>query len=321
MNRQLTNPADRVEPYCEIAMIDSDIATMWLENNVRNRRLRPDKVAEMREAMLRGEWRLGSTLIAFDYDGALTNGQHTLTALSQCPGITISVVVAYNCDPEVYFVTDTGVKRTLADVLRSNGETNASALATALNWGYRLSLVEQGVIRVPVSSNGLIPTIPQLLEILEKNPGLRDSIVPAVRVCRHFSTPSGGLTWLHYQMSLIDSEKADEFFSLVLYGEYPPNHPFAGKTIGMKNPIRALRRTLTDNLSSKNRRMRSEHMMALVIKTANLWYAGKEAQVIKFLSSEDYPTLKWAKKKTVATKAPSPAYMIPSAVVLPNHSA
>lgn len=304
MSAALINPADRPEPYCEIAMIDSDIAKMWLENNVHNRILRNDHVKELRGSMSRGEWRLGGCIISFDTTGALTNGQHTLHALAGLPGVVISVVVAYNCDPEVYEVTDRGIKRTIPDILRAQGESNATSLATALQWGYRLGLVERGLAKGPNTNNGLIPTSHQLLELLEENPSIRESIMPASRISRFYRIPSGGLAWLHYQMSQVDPQKANDFISLLHFGEYPASHVRAGQALGHKNPINALRRTLTENLAAKNRRMRADHMMALIIKAANLWYTDKEAQIIKFLPSEDYPVLKWTPRRATATKAP-----------------
>lgn len=291
----LINPAAKSEPYAEKTTIDPETAEWWLNNNVRNRNVRDNRVRLYTAAMERGEWVYGPTLIAFDVDGALINGQHTLLAVVEA-NVSIPVIVAYNCPREAYSAFDNGLNRKTGDVLRASGEASATTLASALRWGYRFELAKELGISITTAGDGShAPSTLQLQDLLEENPEVRDSINVINKAAREHHLSHGAMAWIHYEMGKVDYLKANEFFYILQTGEYPSGHPMFGRTLGERNPIRGLRNTLRANRDSK-RRYGEVVTVALVIKAANYWYHGQERKVLVYKDVEEFPTIDWAKK-------------------------
>lgn len=102
------------------------MAEAWLQKNVVNRPLRATVVDTYANAMRRGEWLCSPEGIAFDSAGNLQNGQHRLNAVIQS-GITAEMVVWEDVPPEVFNCTDTGLKRSVGDVLGVNCQVSSIA--------------------------------------------------------------------------------------------------------------------------------------------------------------------------------------------------
>ena len=61
--------------------IGPDIASQWLEGNVRNRRIDQKHVNCLAQEMAAGRWMMTHQGIAFDANGTLIDGQHRLWAI------------------------------------------------------------------------------------------------------------------------------------------------------------------------------------------------------------------------------------------------
>jgi hypothetical protein len=104
-----------VNPSVSIRSITPDLAAEWLKkNHKKNRKRRMSKVKEYAEAMMKGKWFLAVQVIAFDSNGVLINGQHTLDAVI-LSGKTIKCIVLMNCSTEAILVLDGGLKRSSDD--------------------------------------------------------------------------------------------------------------------------------------------------------------------------------------------------------------
>lgn len=100
--------------------ITADIASQWLEGNVRNRRIDQKHVDILAQDMAAGKWRLTHQGIAFNDQGMLVDGQHRLWAILQC-GCTIPMAVSFGLSTESIDAID-GVKaRTAVDRMTLSG--------------------------------------------------------------------------------------------------------------------------------------------------------------------------------------------------------
>lgn len=103
----------------KIVKVTPVIALDWLKKNLDNRPLRRTVVEGIKLAYARGEYRLTHQGIAFDTSGALIDGQHRLTAISEMPpNFAVEMLVTKGLARNAFEAIDIGVKRTAGDVLR-----------------------------------------------------------------------------------------------------------------------------------------------------------------------------------------------------------
>ena len=104
-----------ITPDMASAMLASD-PTINAPINPNNRKRRTAHIKKLAGAMSRGEWRVSTDAIGFNRGGLLINGQHRLSAIveSKC---TVKNIVAYGLGEEAFQVIDTGVKRSVADLM------------------------------------------------------------------------------------------------------------------------------------------------------------------------------------------------------------
>ena len=101
----------------ELMMITPKVALSMLDCNTINRPLRDGRVALLKDAYLRGEWRTTHQGIAFDKDGNLLDGQHRLTMISELPdGTEVQVLVTAGLPTDAFQVIDQGKARSIRDI-------------------------------------------------------------------------------------------------------------------------------------------------------------------------------------------------------------
>jgi len=102
-----------------IESIGVETSETLLGLNLQNRSINTRRVAEYARAMRDGEWGLGDPLM-IDKHGKLLNGQHRLSAVIRY-GKPVSFVVIKGLEPESKIYIDTGMSRTVAQVLAIRG--------------------------------------------------------------------------------------------------------------------------------------------------------------------------------------------------------
>lgn len=100
--------------------IDPATAAAYLETSKGNRRISQEHVARLADDYAAGRHQITHQGIAFDCDGHLIDGHHTLWAIL-LSGVTITVLVTRNLRREALRVIDTGKIRTLQDRLTLAG--------------------------------------------------------------------------------------------------------------------------------------------------------------------------------------------------------
>jgi hypothetical protein len=199
------------QPHAMIVTLTPPMAEELLAHNLNNRNLNKTRGKVLSGAITRGEWQLANDAIVINTQDIVDNGQHRAWAVIDS-GNSIQVLVLFNADPQAKAFMDLGAKRSIGDVLHMAGEKHAAtlgAVVTAIYWW------EQD--GVPVSQNRQsTPTVPQLLDVLDRRPAVRESITGVGE--QPLMTRSFAATH-HFIFALIDPEEAQVFMDLLRTGE------------------------------------------------------------------------------------------------------
>ena len=198
------------------------IVERLLAVNDHNRAIRPNAVARWKGVFLRGEYvpgmgeniAISSTL---SKPGHLLNGQHRLFGLldawEENPDLKVSMWVLDNVPPSAQVIMDTGIKRSLADVLKLQGERNPVTLAAVIGLSYR---VKVGRL---IGTGGQF-TNNELLAHFEANEWLRDGISEAKRIRKVFPGSEAGMAYAMACAIHVGGEaQAEDFTDLLVHGE------------------------------------------------------------------------------------------------------
>jgi hypothetical protein len=247
------------------------LARLWLKKNTHNRGLKPALIDRLTKQILLGEWELNGETIKFDTDGVLLDGQNRLHAIASaevpCPSYVI-----FDLPHKAQETVDMGNRRSLADILKLRGEKANVALATTLNWIWRL---EQGRPRSKFENN---PTPGQALALLEKHPEIRDAMRNASRIAGHkawkLSPPIIAALW--FKFSQLDEEDNKNFWEGVATGFYAN-----GSHVGHDSGPYALQRWLQHDQNTL-RETAGWIKAALIIKAWNAYRNGSTVKLLAF---------------------------------------
>lgn len=118
-------------------IITPEYAAELLKMNINNRSVRTRKVAELADAMRKGEWELSNDAIVISEGNILLNGQHRLMAVVKS-GVPCPFILFTGARDSAFDVMDTPVVRKLSDAIERKGGKSASNIATALTRYIRL---------------------------------------------------------------------------------------------------------------------------------------------------------------------------------------
>ncbi len=244
-----------------VELIDAAVAEKLLSNNELNRKISGVVVDKYARDMRDGRWRLNGQTIKISASGKLMDGQHRLEAVKKA-GRPFYAIVVRGVPETAFGSLDVGRRRALGEVLRDQGETNTSILASGLRWFW---MFKYGYV---LSAN-ISPTNGELLEVLAKNPGIRDSVKFTSQIREIMG---GGLAAaLHYRFGRIEPALADEFFSRLI----------DGIDLSAVSPIYHLRERLLRTRAVYRIRISDGERAALAIKA---WNAFKEHRPLQILA-------------------------------------
>jgi hypothetical protein len=200
----------------EFLQITPEVAAEMLNHNESNRGIAWLVVEKYARDMKHNAWALNGQTLKFGKSGRLLDGQHRLQA-SVHSETSFPAIVVRGLDDSVFDTFDLGSRRAIGDVLRDRGELNTSALGAALR---QLWMLQHGLIQ----SRSASATIAELLDVLEQNPELRDSVRLQHKI-RDVTAPTIILA-LHYLFTRVDRTKANWFLDRLSDGaELSPRHP------------------------------------------------------------------------------------------------
>lgn len=214
--------------YTKHTTVTPEEAKNWLDTKrSRNRPVSENAVAKYAQEMKAGRWVDNGKGLIFGKSGNLLDGQHRLTA---CVRVNkpFETTITWGVPDEYFDTIDDCNSRSFADVLHIKGEASSGLLSAGLRflWVYSRGEIERRDLR-----RGTIATKPLLEATLEKN----RKITTSVRFYGMLKARPGGLLipagmaiGLHYLFSLVNEEKADQFFTLFQSGfDLYEGHPIA----------------------------------------------------------------------------------------------
>jgi len=258
--RELKTPKHRFTPEIEVVTITPKLAEKMLAHNHSNRKLRPSVIAKYALDMANNRWRLkGQTPILLDHQGNLVNGQHRLFACVQS-GSSFQTYIIRDAEVADVDVTDTGLNRTLGDVLGWRGEANPNKLAAVVRiaWLYETGRLDP--IKLSAS-----PTRAEAIEWLRKHPGIQESLAAVQDLHLKLRLPMGVGATVHYFGSKHHPEQVAAFFHGLRHGA----------NLSAGSPILALRNRLADRLLPHGS-LRVLYLLAVTIKCFNAFVEGQE---------------------------------------------
>lgn len=257
-----------------IQRIGPETAESLLQYNTRNRTLRDAHAAKLAADMAAGQWRDGSTLLfaGTGEDRILLDGQHRLQAVVDSK-TDIDFIVVEGLSPDDQQAVDTGLRRSLADVLHWKGETCCGDLGGAIAWQWRY---ERGMMRSKYT-----PTVAQALAVLDEHPGLRDSLAPTRQAARTLRIPRGCAAWLFYAQRGFDQEDAEVFWDLLATGLVPEANEH--------HPVHVLRRQLEANSRAVARKLDTAAITALIVKGWNAYRDGRDVSMLVWRRGGAHP--------------------------------
>jgi hypothetical protein len=272
------------EPSVKRVLVDAALAQEILAKNRDNRHINRAFVRELANAMRTGEYRETGDTIRRAPDGRLLDGQHRLEAVVEADA-EVWMLLVDDVDPSAQDVMDRGRRRTLGDVLTIRGNTQGNTLAAALGWLWSLNKLAHGSqANVRNAGPSFRLTVPEMLKLLDETPGLENSlrIATSVKNAPFRYPPSLGVA-LHYQMSQINPEAADEFFAGLATGAELPKG----------DPVYVLREQLT---RAGQQRIQRPHVdyAAWTVYSWNAWRQNRSLTRLMYRPGTEFPSLERA---------------------------
>lgn len=257
------------KPSASVVYVTPAIAERWLGKNVKNRNLKPGKLAQYTRDMAAGRWQLTGEAIKFDTAGNLLDGQNRLNAVI-ASGATVPFFVVRGIDPSAQDVMDSGAPRSPGDALGLHGFLGGNRIAAVLNvytcWDQGLYV---HAMAAPDSKQKL--TNSEIVALACERPDLVEATRFAMRIQRSLpGVPVGAVALTYHLFADIDADDAEEFFSRIV------NLTTAGKG----DPVHTLVKRLGE-YRDKRETLRASTALYLIIRAWNACRSGETLHAMK----------------------------------------
>lgn len=179
-------------PKSEYLLVTPAMAAAWLENNSVNRRVRPKAIVKYISDLRAGRWVPNNDAICLNLAGELLNGQHRCLAVVES-GVSAWMLVVRGLPTDTIRTMDSGVPRSVGDILRFDGEVNAHLLGATAKLA--MLAVEKRLDRDPAA---VAVSAGQLREFIDKNPELRESVALAAVVKGNIEASPSAIATAHW---------------------------------------------------------------------------------------------------------------------------
>ena len=216
----------------EISTISPHMAQVLLGRNQINRKMRASTVHRYADTIKEGRWRLNGEAIVVSEDGSLLDGQHRLSAVVEASTPIRSILVT-GVDASTFDTLDTGIVRTVADVIGITGAEKSNYLASGARALYILRKTgSTSAVRIGWDSQ-------VAMEFIAHNPDLKEAVeYVTARKWKGMMTP-GWLIALYVEFLRKDALSVADFFEVLSTG-YAPTRD---------HPVLALRERLLEEAS------------------------------------------------------------------------
>lgn len=258
-------------PNVELVEVTPDLAHEWLGWNTHNRNLRERTVKAYAADMINGDWQWNGESIKFATDGTLIDGQHRLAAIV-LGGMPVKMLVVRGLASQAQDTVDSGIHRKFADVLHLRGERAASLLAAIVR---KVAYWEAGYRK---SHAGWSPTVAHMLQLIDKQPDLRDIALYAQQIATRVNLPGSVIGFGIWLFSRVETNDRDQLSSDVSFFFERLKD---GQNIAKGDPIYELRRAVANSTSNRGERGVT-YLTAIMIKAWNAFRSGARVGVLVY---------------------------------------
>lgn len=256
-----------------IERIDPQVAETYLETISANRRTRAGKIDQYARDMSTGRWH--SSVLRFDTEGRLVDGQHRLWAVI-VSGSAQVFYVERGLSEDAVKTIDQGLSRTAGDVLAISGEASAISLASAIRYARWFEkhpgLAPSSQTREPFSPE-------EIIDYLKDNPGLRDAVRQGKALAKAIPYSGSLAAALQHLETKRNPELAKVFWDQMALG------------VEMKartGPYLLRELVISDRLLPRDERMSVNTIAAVSIKAWNAWEQGREMKVLRWVRGPQF---------------------------------
>lgn len=258
-----------------IELITPQKAKNLLKKGHQNRRLKMARVKKLASIIENDELIVEGNPIKIDRNGTLADGFHRLNAIIMA-NKPAHFPVLRGIDPEARFVMDTGAPRTWADALNMKGEKNYTSLSSALNLLFHYTKDDPPMSKMfsPIARM----THPEMFDLLEEHPGMRDSsqFISSIPGFNRIMSVTVA-TFCHYIFSQLDLDEANDFFRSVA----------TGANLQVGDPVLVLRDKIIA-YSTRKRSLKGFDLAAWTIIAWNKRRQGKRVRVLRWAIDDKY---------------------------------
>lgn len=272
-------PVMQSEVRTEVVTVTPELAEEWLQFSVENqRKLKSGRLQAYRRDMEAGRWRLTGQGLLWNAKGELIDGQHRLAACIMA-GVPFITLVVHGLPDDVMQSVDRGLPRSLVDYLRWQSERETTILASVIRMSW---FWMNGHLRNHEwSFNG--PTIEESILWLKKNPTLRQSAAPAIRLRRgplYLAASVGGAFW--WRAHSLFPDETDRFIDQLI----------GGSNLEEGSPVLAYRRYLA-RMHDLGGKIDQRASLAYLIKAFSHFYEGRATRTLAWKpgAGEEFPQL------------------------------
>jgi len=192
--------------------------------------------------------------ISFDKKGQMIDGQHRLQAIIESQS-TFKMKIITGLDPNVRNIIDTGMKRSLSDILRMDGIDNAGLVSGAI----AKMIIFDATGRFDARLNRKFHHA-DFSKAMKKHPEIR-ICAEKLRPSAIFRRPAQILA-LYSLCTKVAPRKADEFFLRLMTGE----------NLEKNSPLLEIRRIVLNKIGTRNNIAMTDLIFALI----SVWNASRK---------------------------------------------
>lgn len=255
----------RNKVFSERVTVTPELARILLEQNKDNRKIRPNKLNQLKDDMNAGRFKLNGEAIILAKTGELNDGQHRLQAIIETNKAQ-DMLITFGVERESRLTVDTGAARSSGDHLALSGWPYATIIASIARTviGFertkgktlgRLSDISSAEVLIKASGDKLIQEIGAYIGIHSNK-------------LRAYAKP-GVLGMCHYQFSLRNPDFAKTFFEKLR----------TGTDLNEGSPIRILREYLI-----ARPKLPQTARTELIIRAWNFWVTDKPIKQLRILN-------------------------------------
>lgn len=253
-----------LKPTAKFEIITPIDANNLLAKNKQNRPLDARRVVRYCREITLNRWAINGDTIKVDTEGELLDGQHRLEALVRS-GVPLECLIVRGLNKEVFSTIDVGKTRSGGDVLAIKGFQYASHLSAAARHVFIFRNASENASGIP-KANGRVITSTDILDIIERNPGL---VEMSGDFCRRFRKLSkiigyGSGMALNYLFTEKDATLAAEY----MWGLE------SGANLDSNSITYQVREKLLSLVGTKHTYFETGFKLAIIIKGWNLMRDG-----------------------------------------------